>query len=244
MNTSLRRISVMIMALDRAAARQRHLTQVFTADDLRADPRNQRVLLDEYSRQRGQITAGGQLLAYSVSTDGRYRFLRVYPEPDDLRAGHRLLLAAATPAPAWSAPRTRSSTAPTSACSGAGWPTSSPAATRAAATSTPPSIRRCSRPPGTRCSTAATGRARARSSRWSRRPARSWRWCRRRPTTPTCWPPTTSTSRRPPGQQLRDDPASPLLNRAISETYPPGSTFKVHHHRGGAAGGRHPGHRS
>src|SRR4029077_10179381 len=28
-------------------------------------------------------------------------------------------------------------------------------------------------------------------------------------------------------QQLRDNPDSPLLNRAISETYPPGSTFKV-----------------
>jgi penicillin-binding protein A len=28
-------------------------------------------------------------------------------------------------------------------------------------------------------------------------------------------------------QQLRDNPTSPLLNRAISETYPPGSTFKV-----------------
>ena len=57
------------------------LTQVFTADGLRADPRNQRVLLDEYSRQRGQISAGGQLMAYSVSTDGRYRFLRAYPNP-------------------------------------------------------------------------------------------------------------------------------------------------------------------
>ena len=28
-------------------------------------------------------------------------------------------------------------------------------------------------------------------------------------------------------ERLRDDPNSPLLNRAISETYPPGSTFKV-----------------
>jgi peptidoglycan glycosyltransferase len=28
-------------------------------------------------------------------------------------------------------------------------------------------------------------------------------------------------------QELRDDPASPLTNRAINETYPPGSTFKV-----------------
>ena len=57
------------------------ITQVFRADGLRSDPRNQRVLLDEYSRQRGQITAGGELLAYSLSTSGHYRFLRVYPEP-------------------------------------------------------------------------------------------------------------------------------------------------------------------
>ncbi len=57
------------------------ITQVFRADGLRSDPRNQRVLLDEYSRQRGQITAGGQLLAYSLSTNGRFRYLRVYPEP-------------------------------------------------------------------------------------------------------------------------------------------------------------------
>jgi peptidoglycan glycosyltransferase len=28
-------------------------------------------------------------------------------------------------------------------------------------------------------------------------------------------------------RQLRDDPRSPLTNRALSETYPPGSTFKV-----------------
>jgi peptidoglycan glycosyltransferase len=81
MNTSLRRISVMIMALIVLLLANATLTQVFTADGLRSDPRNQRVLLDEYSRQRGQISAGGQLLAYSVSTDGRFRFLRVYPNP-------------------------------------------------------------------------------------------------------------------------------------------------------------------
>ncbi|MDG4667353.1 D,D-transpeptidase PbpA [Mycobacterium sp. 236(2023)] len=81
MNTSLRRISVMIMALIVLLLANATLTQVFTADGLRSDPRNQRVLLDEYSRQRGQISAGGQLLAYSVSTPGRYRFLRVYPNP-------------------------------------------------------------------------------------------------------------------------------------------------------------------
>ena len=81
MNTSLRRISVMVMALVVLLLVNATVTQVFRADALRADPRNQRVLLDEYARQRGQITAGGQLLAYSLSTNGRYRFLRVYPDP-------------------------------------------------------------------------------------------------------------------------------------------------------------------
>lgn len=81
MNHSLRRLSVVFMALVVLLLANATLTQVFTADGYRTDPRNQRVLLDEYSRQRGQITAGGQLLAYSVSTDGRFRFLRVYPNP-------------------------------------------------------------------------------------------------------------------------------------------------------------------
>jgi peptidoglycan glycosyltransferase len=81
MNTSLRRISMILMALVVLLLLNATMTQVFRADGLRADPRNQRVLLDEYSRQRGQISAGGQLMAYSVSTSGRYRFLRVYPNP-------------------------------------------------------------------------------------------------------------------------------------------------------------------
>ena len=82
MNTSLRRVSMTLMALVVLLLLNATLTQVFTADGLRADPRNQRVLLDEYSRQRGQISAGGQLMAYSVSTTGRYRYLRVYPNPN------------------------------------------------------------------------------------------------------------------------------------------------------------------
>src|SRR6201999_336936 len=81
MNASLRRISVTVMALIVLLLLNATMTQVFAADGLRTDPRNQRVLLDEYSRQRGQIVAGGQLLAYSVATDSRYRFLRVYPNP-------------------------------------------------------------------------------------------------------------------------------------------------------------------
>jgi len=52
--------------------------QVVSADTYRTDPRNRRVLLDEYSRQRGQIIAGGLPLANSVETGGQLRFLRTY----------------------------------------------------------------------------------------------------------------------------------------------------------------------
>ena len=82
MNTPLRRVAMTLMVLVVLLLANATLTQVLAADGLRADPRNQRVLLDEYSRQRGQITAGGQLLAYSVTTDDRIRFLRVYAKPD------------------------------------------------------------------------------------------------------------------------------------------------------------------
>lgn len=82
MNTSLRRVAMTLMVLIVLLLTNATLTQVFAADGLRADPRNQRVLLDEYSRQRGQITAGGQLLAYSVTTDDRIRYQRVYAKPD------------------------------------------------------------------------------------------------------------------------------------------------------------------
>lgn len=52
--------------------------QVVSAEDYRTDPRNRRVLLDEYSRQRGQLIAGGLPVASSVETGGQLRFLRTY----------------------------------------------------------------------------------------------------------------------------------------------------------------------
>jgi peptidoglycan glycosyltransferase len=52
--------------------------QVVKANDYRTDPRNQRVLLAEYARKRGQISAGGQVLASSVETNDRLRYQRQY----------------------------------------------------------------------------------------------------------------------------------------------------------------------
>ncbi|MCG7594193.1 D,D-transpeptidase PbpA [Mycobacterium sp. PSTR-4-N] len=226
MNTSLRRISVMIMGLVVLLLANVTLTQVFTADGLRSDPRNQRVLLDEYSRQRGQISAGGQLLAYSVSTEGRFRFLRVYPNP--------LTYAPVTGFYSLSYSSTGLERAEDTVLNGsdqrlfgrrlADFFTGRDPRGGNVATTIRPGVQQaawdamnkgCNGP----CKGAvvalepSTGKILAMVSAPSYDPnllathdvdeqAQAW-------------------------QRLRDDPNSPLLNRAISETYPPGSTFKV-----------------
>ena len=157
MNTPLRRIAVAVHGADRAAAGQRSPTsRCSRPTDYAQRPAQpagaaRRVLAASAARS----PPAGQVLAYSVSDRRPVPVPARVPRRPGVRAGHRLLLAASTAAPASSAPRTTCSTAPTTGCSAAGSPTSSPAATRAAATSCSRSTRRCSRPPTTRC-TAAT----------------------------------------------------------------------------------------
>ncbi|MFH5231509.1 peptidoglycan D,D-transpeptidase FtsI family protein [Antrihabitans spumae] len=79
MNVALRRVAVAVMVMVVALLANATYVQVIKADSLRADPRNSRVLLDEYSRQRGQISADGQVLAVSEATDDRYKYVRRYP---------------------------------------------------------------------------------------------------------------------------------------------------------------------
>jgi penicillin-binding protein A len=226
MNTSLRRISVMIMALVVLLLVNATLTQVFTADGLRSDPRNQRVLLDEYSRQRGQISAGGQLLAYSVSTEGRFRFLRVYPNP----------LAYAPVTGFYSLSY------------------SSSGLERAEDTILNGSDQRLF---GRRLADFFTGRdprggnvsttinPQVQQAAWDAMEDGCRGPCKGsvvalEPSTGRILAMVSSPSYDPnllathnvdeqatAWQRLRDNPDSPLLNRAISETYPPGSTFKV-----------------
>ncbi|OBH89947.1 MULTISPECIES: D,D-transpeptidase PbpA [unclassified Mycobacterium] len=227
MNTSLRRISVTVMALIVLLLLNATMTQVFAADSLRADPRNQRVLLDEYSRQRGQIIAGGQLLAYSVATDSRFRFLRVYPNPavyapvtgfyslrysstgleraeDPLLNGSDERLFGRRLADFFTGRDPRGGNVDTTIrprVQQAGWDAMQQG---------------CG---GTPCKGAivalepSTGKILAMVSSPS-------------------YDPNLLASHDPEvqaqaWQRLRDDPDNPLTNRAISETYPPGSTFKV-----------------
>src|SRR5882757_5913363 len=226
MNTSLRRVSVTIMALIVLLLANATLTQVFTADGLRADPRNQRILLDEYSRQRGQISAGGQLLAYSTSTNGHFRFLREYPNP--------LAYAPVTGFYSLQYSSTGLEHAEDSILNGsderlfgrrlADFFTGRDPRGGNVATTINPSVQEaawdamqqgCSGP----CKGAvvalepSTGKILAMVSSPSFDP--NLLASHDGETQSNAW------------QQLRDDANSPLVNRAISETYPPGSTFKV-----------------
>ncbi|MGE0214895.1 D,D-transpeptidase PbpA [Mycolicibacterium sp.] len=226
MNTSLRRISVMIMALVVLLLANATLTQVFTADGLRSDPRNQRVLLDEYSRQRGQISAGGQLLAYSVSTEGRFRFLRVYPNP--------LTYAPVTGFYSLSYSSTGLERAEDTVLNGSDqrlfgrrladfFTGRDPRGGNVATTINPPVQQAAWDAMQEGCDGPCTGAVVALEPSTGKILALV--------SSPSYDPNLLAThdvdEQTASWAQLRDDPASPLLNRAISETYPPGSTFKV-----------------
>jgi peptidoglycan glycosyltransferase len=227
MNTSLRRVAVSIMVLIVLLLLNATITQVFRADGLRSDPRNQRVLLDEYSRQRGQISAGGQPLAFSVSTSGRFRYLRVYPNPlasapvtgfyslrysssgleraeDSILNGSDERLFARRLADFFTGRDPRGGNVDT---------TIKPQVQQAAWDAM---SRGCNGGPCKGAVVAlepSTGKILAMVS------------------VPSFDPNLLSShdvdAQTQAWQRLRDDPNNPMLNRTVSETYPPGSTFKV-----------------
>ncbi len=79
MNAPLRRVAVAVLALFGLLVANANYVQVFEGDKLRTDPGNTRVLLDEYSRQRGLIVVEGRSVAESRLTNDKLRYLRVYP---------------------------------------------------------------------------------------------------------------------------------------------------------------------
>ncbi|WP_433266946.1 peptidoglycan D,D-transpeptidase FtsI family protein [Actinosynnema sp. CS-041913] len=82
MNTPLRRVGLAMMAMMLLLLGNATYVQVIKADDYRKDPLNRRVVLDQYSRERGQIiAAGGEPLATVEKTTDRLRYLRKYAGP-------------------------------------------------------------------------------------------------------------------------------------------------------------------
>ena len=54
--------------------------QVIRADEYRDDPKNARVLLEQYDRERGAILVGGDPIALSRETTDQLRYLRIYTQ--------------------------------------------------------------------------------------------------------------------------------------------------------------------
>ncbi len=79
MNGPLRRLAVAFMALFALLLVNANYVQVVQAGRLKRDPHNGRVLLAAYEHRRGPILAGRTELALSRATDDRLKYLRSYP---------------------------------------------------------------------------------------------------------------------------------------------------------------------
>lgn len=79
MNAPVRRVALAVMAMIMLLMANLTYVQVVKAGEYRGDTRNQRVLFAEYSRERGQISAGGRVLAESVQVRDR-EYERRYPD--------------------------------------------------------------------------------------------------------------------------------------------------------------------
>lgn len=78
MNRPIRRIALVLGVLLIALIANVTIIQVVLAGDYRDRPGNQRVLLEEYDRERGPILVGTNPVARSEETGNSLRFLRVY----------------------------------------------------------------------------------------------------------------------------------------------------------------------
>jgi penicillin-binding protein A len=77
---SIRRLSVVLLVMLVALLANLTYLQYFSAADLRARAGNSRVLLEEYSRQRGPILLGSTAIASSIPTDDQLMYLRQYSD--------------------------------------------------------------------------------------------------------------------------------------------------------------------
>lgn len=80
MNRPLRRMAAVVMILFAALIINANWIQAVQAPDLRNASGNSRTLLDEYDRKRGPILVAGKEVARSVPTKDALKYLRTYPQ--------------------------------------------------------------------------------------------------------------------------------------------------------------------
>ncbi|WP_329017072.1 penicillin-binding protein 2 [Micromonospora rifamycinica] len=79
MNAPLRRVGVVVMVLFGLLFANLNWIQAYKADEYRNSDYNGRVQVAEYERRRGNIEAGGTAVATSKETGGKLKFQRSYP---------------------------------------------------------------------------------------------------------------------------------------------------------------------
>ena len=82
MNAPLRKAGVVILVLFGLLFANLNWVQGYKADEYRNNDYNRRVTVAEYERPRGIIEADGQPLATNKATEGVLKYLRVYPEKE------------------------------------------------------------------------------------------------------------------------------------------------------------------
>src|SRR3954452_234401 len=78
MNAPLRKLAAAVLVLFALLLVNANYLQVVRADALHNNSHNPRLLQEEYSRKRGPILVGGQPVAKSVATKDRLKYLRTY----------------------------------------------------------------------------------------------------------------------------------------------------------------------
>lgn len=78
MNAPIRRVAVACLVLFAALLVNVNYIQAFEADSLKNKPGNSRVLIAQYQHDRGPIVVGGDPIVESTPTNGQYKYQRVY----------------------------------------------------------------------------------------------------------------------------------------------------------------------
>jgi peptidoglycan glycosyltransferase len=221
MNAPLRRVAIACLVMFGALLLNANWLQVVHAKALHDKPGNTRVLLSELRHQRGLIVAGTVTIARSVAVDDRYKYKRVYPAGPEY------------------APIT-------------GYFTILPSVTGIEQTQNPILSGDSDRLFVRRLSDLATGRTprggtvvltvnpKAQDAAWKGLGDKTGAVVALDPRTGAVLALASTPSYDPnllashdtvavarAAQRLARDPREPMLDRAIAQTYPPGSTFKV-----------------
>lgn len=82
MNKPIRRVTVVVLVLFGLLLANGTFLVVGRQDSLNANPMNRRVRDAEFGQDRGSILAGNKPIAYSKKSDDRFGYQRVYPHPE------------------------------------------------------------------------------------------------------------------------------------------------------------------